>query len=49
MSEMLEAGFGRVGEFHYLHHDKDEAKPYANLAEMAERIAAAASATGISR
>jgi hypothetical protein len=21
--EMLEAGFGRVGEFHYLHHDKD--------------------------
>ena len=21
--EMLEAGFTRVGEFHYLHHDKD--------------------------
>ncbi|MEW6632000.1 MAG: formimidoylglutamate deiminase [Pseudomonadota bacterium] len=44
--EMLEAGFSRVGEFHYLHHDRD-GKPYANIAEMAERIAAAASETGI--
>ncbi|MGE0279169.1 MAG: formimidoylglutamate deiminase [Rhizobiaceae bacterium] len=44
--EMLEAGFTRVGEFHYLHHDKD-GSPYANLAEMAERIAAASSQTGI--
>ncbi|TPK95207.1 formimidoylglutamate deiminase [Mesorhizobium sp. B2-4-12] len=44
--EMLEAGFCRVGEFHYLHHDRD-GQPYANLAEMAERIAAAASETGI--
>lgn len=44
--EMLEAGFSRVGEFHYLHHDRD-GKPYANIAEMAARIAAAASATGI--
>ncbi len=44
--EMLEAGFGRVGEFHYLHHDKNGGK-YANIAEMAERIAAAASQTGI--
>jgi formiminoglutamate deiminase len=44
--EMLEAGFSRVGEFHYLHHDLD-GRPYANLAEMAERIAAAASLTGI--
>lgn len=44
--EMLEAGFTRVGEFHYLHHDRDGA-PYANAAEMAERIAAAASASGI--
>jgi formimidoylglutamate deiminase len=44
--EMLEAGFSRVGEFHYLHHDRD-GRPYANLAEMAERIAAAASETGI--
>jgi formiminoglutamate deiminase len=44
--EMLEAGFSRVGEFHYLHHDRD-GRPYANIAEMAERIAAAASETGI--
>ena len=44
--EMLEAGFSRVGEFHYLHHDRD-GKPYANIAEMAERIAAAAGDTGI--
>lgn len=44
--EMLEAGFSRVGEFHYLHHDAD-GRPYAAVAEMAERIVAAASATGI--
>jgi formimidoylglutamate deiminase len=44
--EMLEAGFTRVGEFHYLHHDRD-GTPYANAAEMAERIAAAASESGI--
>jgi formiminoglutamate deiminase len=44
--EMLEAGFTAVGEFHYLHHDTD-GSPYADPAEMAERIAAAASATGI--
>ncbi|TIQ29841.1 MAG: formimidoylglutamate deiminase [Mesorhizobium sp.] len=44
--EMLEAGFARVGEFHYLHHDRD-GKPYANIAEMAEHIAAAAGETGI--
>jgi formimidoylglutamate deiminase len=44
--EMLEAGFTRVGEFHYLHHDID-GRQYANIAEMAERIAAAASLTGI--
>lgn len=45
-AEMLEAGFTAVGEFHYLHHAPDGA-PYANLAETAERIAAAAAATGI--
>lgn len=45
--EMLEAGFCRVGEFHYLHHDKDGA-PYADPAEMAVRIAAASVETGIS-
>jgi formiminoglutamate deiminase len=44
--EMLEAGFTRVGEFHYLHHDRD-GQPYANLAEMAERIVAAARMSGI--
>ncbi len=44
--EMLEAGFSRVGEFHYLHHDID-GKPYADIGEMAGRIAAAAHATGI--
>ena len=40
-AEMLEAGFSRVGEFHYLHHDVD-GRPYADIAEMAARIAAAA-------
>ena len=44
--EMLEAGFTRVGEFHYLHHAPD-GKPYADIAEMAGRIAAAAGETGI--
>ena len=44
--EMLEAGFSRVGEFHYLHHDRD-GKPYADIAEMGQRIAAAAAETGI--
>ena len=39
-------GFTRVGEFHYLHHDRD-GRPYANLAEMAERIVGAARASGI--
>lgn len=44
--EMLEAGFTRVGEFHYLHHDP-EGRAYADPAELAGRIAAAAAATGI--
>ncbi len=44
--EMLEAGFCRVGEFHYLHHDQD-GNPYANIAELAERVAAASVDTGI--
>jgi formimidoylglutamate deiminase len=44
--EMLEAGFTRVGEFHYIHHDISGA-PYGNPGELAERIAAAAQATGI--
>ncbi|MEQ8343598.1 MAG: formimidoylglutamate deiminase [Marinovum algicola] len=44
--EMQEAGYGSVAEFHYLHHDIGGA-PFANLSEMAERIAAAAQETGI--
>jgi formimidoylglutamate deiminase len=44
--EMIESGFTRVGEFHYLHHAPSGA-PYANLAELAERVAAAADETGI--
>jgi formimidoylglutamate deiminase len=44
--EMLERGFTRVGEFHYLHHDGD-GRPYGNIAEHAGRIAAASSESGI--
>ncbi|MET3793885.1 formiminoglutamate deiminase [Aquamicrobium terrae] len=44
--EMLEAGFCRVGEFHYLHHDKDGSH-YADPAEMAARIGAASTEAGI--
>lgn len=44
--DMLEAGFTAVGEFHYLHHQTD-GSTYDNPAEHAERIAAAARATGI--
>ncbi|MCU0899084.1 MAG: formimidoylglutamate deiminase [Cypionkella sp.] len=46
-AEMLEAGFTRVGEFHYLHHAPD-GRPYADPAEMSARIFAAAEQTGIS-
>ncbi|MEP7007807.1 MAG: formimidoylglutamate deiminase [Sphingomonas bacterium] len=45
-AEMLESGFTRVGEFHYLHHDV-AGRPYAAPAEMASRIAAAAETSGI--
>ncbi|MCR6658276.1 MAG: formimidoylglutamate deiminase [Asticcacaulis sp.] len=44
--EMLEVGFTCVGEFHYLHHAQD-GQPFDDPAEMAARIAAAASETGI--
>ena len=44
--EMLKAGYTSVGEFHYLHRDP-AGQPYANPAEMALRIQAAAEATGI--
>ncbi len=43
-AEMLEGGFTRVGEFHYLHHAPD-GTPHADRAEMAVRIAAAAQAS----
>lgn len=44
--EMVESGFTRVGEFHYLHHQPD-GRPYANVAETAAAVAAAAAQTGI--
>jgi formimidoylglutamate deiminase len=44
--EMLEAGFTSVAEFHYLHHQPD-GRPYDNIAEMSERIVAAADQVGI--
>lgn len=44
--EMLESGFTRVGEFHYLHHQVD-GTPYEAPAEMAAAIVHAAEETGI--
>ena len=44
--EMLESGFTRVGEFHYVHHDCD-GSPYGNVGELTERICAAAHTAGI--
>ena len=44
--EMLEAGYATNVEFHYLHHGVGGGH-YDNIAEMAARIAAAASRTGI--
>ncbi len=44
--EMLEAGFTRVGEFHYLHNAPDGSR-YADPAETAGRVVAAAATTGI--
>jgi formimidoylglutamate deiminase len=44
--EMLKSGYTAVAEFHYLHHDID-GRPYADLAEMSERVLAAARTTGI--
>jgi formimidoylglutamate deiminase len=45
-AEMVRHGYTHVAEFHYLHHDKD-GKPYNNLAEMGERMVAAAKTAGI--
>lgn len=44
--DLLKCGYGRVGEFHYLHHDQAGA-PYSDRAEMSNRILAAAAASGI--
>lgn len=45
-AEMVRYGYTHVAEFHYLHHDKD-GKHYNNLAEMGERMVAAAKTAGI--
>ena len=44
--EMLESGYTRVGEFHYLHNDIDGGA-YADPAETAAAIVAAAETAGI--
>ena len=44
--EMLEAGFTRVGEFHYVHHDPS-GRPYADPAELTARVVASAERAGI--
>ena len=44
--EMLKSGYTAVGEFQYLHHDRD-GSPFANPAEMTLRTLAAAQDTGI--
>lgn len=44
--EMLKAGYTRVAEFHYLHHEKD-GENHQQLASMAKAIFNAAGATGI--
>ncbi len=44
--EMAEAGYAAVCEFHYLHHGVGGV-PYADRAEMAGRVAAAAEETGL--
>lgn len=44
--EMQESGYASAGEFHYIHHQKGGV-PYDNIAELSNRICAAASTTGI--
>jgi formimidoylglutamate deiminase len=44
--EMLSHGITTVGEFHYLHHDKD-GRPYADRDELALRLLRAADEVGI--
>lgn len=45
-AEMVRHGYTHVAEFHYLHHDKN-GKHYSHLAEMGERMVAAARTSGI--
>jgi formiminoglutamate deiminase len=45
-AEMLETGFTRVGEFHYVHHDRDGAR-FADPAAMSSALVEAAAETGI--
>jgi formiminoglutamate deiminase len=45
-AEMLESGFTRVGEFHYLHHQPG-GQAYDNPAEMAARLLEAAERAGL--
>ena len=45
-AQMLEGGFTRVGEFHYLHQDKSGV-PFADPGELAGRIVGAAAEAGI--
>ncbi|MCT4655085.1 MAG: formimidoylglutamate deiminase [Cohaesibacter sp.] len=44
--EMQEAGYASVGEFHYVHHQK-EGTPYDNLSETSQAVFAAAQMSGI--
>ncbi len=44
--ELLLQGFTAIGEFHYVHNDKD-GRAYADPAELSNRVAAAAKTSGI--
>ena len=44
--EMQKAGYGSVGEFHYVHH-QHRGRPYDDIAELSIRILEAAAETGI--
>ncbi|MCK4711277.1 MAG: formimidoylglutamate deiminase [Marinosulfonomonas sp.] len=44
--EMQEAGYASVGEFHYIHHQSG-GQPYDSLAELSNRVFAAADNSGI--
>lgn len=44
--EMLRAGFTTVGEFHYVHHDRD-GEPYDDPNELAKRLVRAARDVGL--